>query len=200
MSIYLGFDPGGEGRFGWCVARESTGGVLPLITLAVGVADHAKQAIEEALHHAPLGEPLLAAAIDAPLTWSRGAGRRVDHLLRQQIRDAGAKSAEGTVQHVNSLRGACVTQGMMAAVLLREKYAGLPLSEAHPKAWLYLSGSGAGSPEGQDERDATNACLSAWAMVRQPPDWHNLYLVSKDTETYSLLNPAPAYWMLKPKI
>jgi hypothetical protein len=134
MSIYLGFDPGGAGHFGWCVARESGSRTLPLIVLGIDVADHARDAVEAAIGHVPAGEPVLAAGIDAPLIWSRIEGRKVEGELRCQIRRADSKTAEGTVQHVNSLRGACVVQGMMTAVFLREAFAGLPLSEAHPKA------------------------------------------------------------------
>ncbi|HEX4965660.1 MAG TPA: hypothetical protein VF173_32920 [Thermoanaerobaculia bacterium] len=219
MSIYLGFDPGGAREFGWCVARESSSGALPLTVLRTGVALYAMDAVEAAICHVPAGEPVLAAGIDAPLVWSRGEGRRVEQVLRQQVRLAGSETAEGTVQHVNSLRGACVAQGMLTAVFLREAFAGLPLSEAHPKAWLWLSKATHRRPTpaeitladlsewcslpdrhppSEHERDAAVACLSAWAMIRRPQDWHDLYLYAKEAESYSPLNPLPSYWMPKP--
>ncbi len=197
MSIYLGFDPGGAGKFGWCVAREATENAseLPLAVVEAGIARHAKDAVCAASRLIPGSELPVAAGLDAPLIWSRGEGRRVEPVLRQQIRNAGCGSAEGTVQHVNSLRGACVVQGMMTGVLLRERFKGIPLSEAHPKAWLWIAGitrrrspvaeiTLADLPEwcisprrdfGDHERDAAISCLSAWAMVSRPGGWHDLY-------------------------
>jgi hypothetical protein len=108
---------------------------------------------------------------------------------------------------------------MMAALLLREGNPELPLSESHPKAWLWLAGVATREKKVDgitgfdlgawlafrkevrtgDERDAAIASLSAWAMIRQPQEWHDLYLASGDADTYSPLNPQPQYWMPTPE-
>jgi len=217
MSIYLGFDPGGAGEFGWCVAQESTDSAtgLPLIIVEAGIAMHAKEAVCEASQLIPSSELPAAAGIDAPLIWSRGAGRQAEPLLREQIRHAGCGTAEGTVQHVNSLRGACVVQGMMTAVLLRERFEEIPLSEAHPKAWLWIAEitnrrpsvaeiTVADLPEWcvspksdlrDHQRDAAISCLSSWAMIRRTDGWHDLYQAEEEGEIYTPLEPPLAYWM-----
>ena len=222
MSIYLGFDPGGAGEFGWCVAQESTESAsgLPLIVVKAGIAMHAQEAVCEASHLIPGSALPAAAGIDAPLIWSRGVGRQSEPMLRQQMRNAGCKTAEGTVQHMNSLRGACVAQGMMTAVLLRERFKGIPLSEAHPKAWLWIAEVASQlSPVAEiavsdlpewcvstqrqlhnHERDAAISCLSAWAMVHQPEGWHDLYQSEQQDGIYSPLEPPLAYWMPAPKL
>src|SRR5438445_13243069 len=65
--------------------------------------------------------------------WSSkaGGGRRADSLIRSTY---GIHS--GTVQSVNSLRGAVVIQGIMLAMRLRERHPELPITESHPKALL----------------------------------------------------------------
>lgn len=221
MSIYLGFDPGGAGEFGWCVARESTESAngLPLIIVVAGIAMHAKEAVCEASQLIPSSEVPAAAGIDAPLIWSRGAGRQAEPFLRAQIRHAGCGTAEGTVQHLNSLRGACAVQWMMTAVLLRERFEEIPLSEAHPKAWLWIAEitnrrprvaeitvadlqEWCVSPRGNlcnHERDAAISCLSAWAMIRRPEGWHDLYRAEQEDEIYTPLEPPLSYWMPAPR-
>lgn len=101
---------------------------------------------------------------------------------------------------------------------LTKGFAGLPLSEAHPKAWLWLSGAANRGPtpaeitladlsewcswpdrqKSEHERDAAICCLSAWAMIRRPQAWHDLYLYAKEVKSYSPLNPLPGYWMPRP--
>jgi len=167
MSIYLGFDPGGDGRFGWAVVQESAPGALPLAVLATDCASSAKTALQSALDEVPPDESILAVGIDAPLVWSRGEGREVDNLLRRQIREKGCTAAGGTVQHVNSLRGGCVAQGMMTALLLREMDAGLPLSESHPKAWLWLAGVATREKTADCTTDITGFDLGAWLVFQK---------------------------------
>jgi hypothetical protein len=53
----------------------------------------------------------------------------------------GAKTPSGTVQQLNSPRGAVLVQGLVAAMLLRERVHGLPITETHPKALLWLLGT-----------------------------------------------------------
>jgi hypothetical protein len=106
-----------------------------------------------------------------------------------------------------------LVQGVLAGMLLRERYPNVPLTEAHPKAYLWISGaaspgkpprviSAGGMPQqftmtgtghADHVRDAAIACLSAWAMVRKPPGWSDLY-----TQEEGALSPLAAplgYWM-----
>ena len=123
----------------------------------------------------------------------------------------------GTVLHVNSLRGACLVQGMTAALLLRRRAPELPISEAHPKALLWLLGLATKGrrpravsfdrlaplllrPERRQsdcehERDAALGTLSAWAMVHRPSDWEDLSCL--DEERITPLCPPPFYWMAR---
>ena len=116
--------------------------------------------------------------------------------------------------HVNSLQGACLVQGMMAGMLLRRGDAHLPISEAHPKALLWLVRiatqelhpssvtfdllspflvRSAQVQTSEHERDAAIGALSAWAMRRRPEGWEDL--ARFDEGRMSPLSPAPAFWM-----
>jgi len=208
MCCYIGLDPGGKGAFGWCVAE---GTALPLRTIASGVADYAQQAVSASLQ-AAVSRELCCAGVDAPLTWRTAGDRDVDRYLRQRVLRLGGSG--GTVGSVNSLRGACLIQGMMAATLLRERKPNLPISESHPKAMLRLLGiANAANPvnaitshdleqflmgkvtdASQHERDAALTALSAWAMFVQHQSWQDLYL----KEAPNPLSPLSApfgYWM-----
>ena len=68
--------------------------------------------------------------IDCPMWWSsRGSSdRRADKWLRSRYH------VGSTVQPANSLRGAVLVQGMMLAWRVREAFANVPITEAHPKA------------------------------------------------------------------
>jgi len=198
VSIILGFDPGGKGRFGWCIASNAAS--LPIEVVDTGLADDAASAIEQLRPHLPNGERVLAAGIDAPLFWPRGGSRKVDQLIRDAIAKRGAKSPGGTVQHVNSLRGACLVQGILVAVLLREQFPSVAITEAHPKALLHLLDAEPPLlwPDGdrsEHERDAGLGVLGAWALLHHPPEWEDL-LPQEDSYFSPLAEPL-AYWMPK---
>ena len=137
MEIYIGFDPGGDKQFGWAVCL-SMGKTLRV--LAAADAGDAKEAVEAALSRIPTTGKVVGAGIDAPLFWTETGGRNVDKLVRRAIQELGAPYPEGTVQHINSLRGACLVQGVLAANLLHEKLPEISITESHPKALLYLLG------------------------------------------------------------
>ena len=132
MNVLLGFDPGGAGAFGWCVAEHSP--ELPIRVLRTGIANHAEDAVAAARRKLSPADSVIGAGIGAPLFWTAAGDRRSDQLIRTQILALGAQP--GSVQHVSSLQGACLVQGMLAAMLLRDLYPALPLSESHPKAFL----------------------------------------------------------------
>jgi Protein of unknown function (DUF429) len=208
VGLFLGFDPGGAGAFGWCVTENRSN--LPLPVRASGVADNAEAAVGDALFHVRADEAVEGVGIDAPLFWVACDDRRVDQLVRAAVRRRGGRTS--TVQHVNSLRGACLVQGVLAGMLLRRRFAGVPISEAHPKAYLWVSGTAqpgqppstiglsnlsefqiSGIGHADHVRDAAIATLSGWALVHRPPGWSDLYL--QEINPQSPLAAPLGYWM-----
>jgi hypothetical protein len=174
MRVLIGLDPGGSGNFGWCVAADSD--QMPVAAIASGLADNAHTAVEAALGALPVGGDLVAAGIDAPLFWARVGSRNADLLVREAIRLAGAPHPAGTVQDMNSLRGACLAQGLLAAVALRALHPMLPITEAHPKALRWLLPEAAHIEcRSEHERDALLSAVAAWALARSLPSWRDLY-------------------------
>ena len=209
--LYLGFDPGGAEAFGWCLVK---GNKRPLTILGRGIANHAKEAVDQALKAAQkVKMKVSAAGIDAPLFWRADGDRMVDDVLRKMVKQCGGHN--GTVNHVNSLQGACSVQGMLTAILLRKKHPKLKLSESHPKAmcWILKSQSAARlsledfgeyfignvNSASDHKRDAALGALSAWAMINEKKGghWHDLYPKEKAKENgpISPLDPPPEYWM-----
>jgi hypothetical protein len=185
---------------------------LPISVVDVGVKDHAAGAVQAA-HNATQQGRVIGVGIDAPLYWVAHGGRAVDQLIRQRITELGAPNA--TVQAVNSLRGACLVQGMLAGVLSRRQSPGIPIAESHAKALLWLlrhatpqnPPAGISLPDLQElfaleeglhptdhERDAALACLSAWAMIHQPQGWRDI-AVAEQQERLSLIGPPLSYWV-----
>lgn len=200
----MGFDPGGFGAFGWAVAA---GDRFPLRLLGHGTADHSRGALEAAL--ACSVPEITAVGVDAPLFWSPASDRRVDQIVRKAITQLGGPG--GTVNAVNSLRGACLVQGMLVAMTCRQGVGcRLPITEAHPKALLWLVRKTA--PAGvtiadvgdyvvgneseattEHERDAALGAVSAFAMVSGQLGWRDLY--NLESESVTPLDPPPGYWM-----
>jgi nucleotide-binding universal stress UspA family protein len=195
MKILLGLDPGGSGNFGWCIAADSE--TMPVEPIASGLADNSHMAIANALAAIPDDGVLVAAGIDAPLFWSRIGSRNADVQVRRAIRLAGAPHASGTVQDMNSLKGACLAQGLLAAVTLREMYPALPITEAHPKALRWLLPEAAlilGRSE--HERDALLAAIAAWAISRSVPGWQDLF--PAEPHPFTPVSPPLHYYMPGP--
>lgn len=182
MQILLGLDPGGAGNFGWCITQYTD--YMPTIPITCGLANNAQQAIYNALAAIPEGDDLVAVGIDAPLFWSKTGSRNADLTVRYAIKQAGAPHASGTVQDVNSLRGACLIQGMLAALELREKFPKLLITEAHPKALRWLLPSLVDiEARSEHERDAILATVSAWAAFNRPKDWEDLFIHEENAFT-----------------
>ncbi len=207
----VGLDPGGVGAFGWCVVED--GPNAPLRVRGSDVADDAVGALE-GVNRAIGDDAIAAAGIDAPLLWVPSGDRRVDGYLREAICRIGASS--GTVNHVNSLRGACLAQGMLAAMLLRRTNPRLPLTEAHPKAMLWMLGvattrrkvanisakslsvyfdRGSHSMTTDHERDAALAALGAWAMIHRPAGWEDIRERLPDHGALTPLAGPVGYWV-----
>ena len=206
---FIGLDPGGKDQFGWSVVECEA--AIPLAVTTSGLASNAKQAVEGVRHALGANGSVDGAGIDSPLFWVPGGERHVDRIVREAIKRAGARNAGGTVQQVNSLRGACVTQGVLAAHLLRESFPDLRITETHPKALLWLIGSGSrrrapsvdmthaatfregGHPfRTEHERDAALGAFAAWSMVSGAPGWRNLAL--DEREAFAPVSPVE-YWM-----
>ncbi len=209
MEIYVGFDPGGDKRFGWavCSSKESI-----LHVLATGRAAHTREAVTQALSVASGKGTIMGAGIDAPLFWSEAGGRDVDILVRSAIKQLGAPHPEGTVQHINSLRGACLLQGVMTARLLQKQHPDIALTESHPKALLYLLGIANAERSaasvtmadllnyvicethvGEHERDAVLAAITAFAGKIRTQGWINLF--KRERKSIIPFNYQCAYWM-----
>lgn len=188
--VLVGLDPGGARAFGWCVLDD--GPQLPLRVRGTGVANNASEALA-AVDEVVADDAVVGAGIDAPMFWSAGGDRGVDTYVRRVICGLGASS--GTVGHVNSLRGACVVQGVVAAMLLRQRNPSVRLTEAHPKAVLWMLGEatkrrrvrsiaakalgkyfdqGTNRLASDHQRDAALGAISAWAMCHGASGWENV--------------------------
>jgi hypothetical protein len=209
MGVLLGFDPGGLKAFGWCIVEDAER--PPLRVLTGGIVDNAQEAVEAVRKHLPHQSDVLAAGIDSPLFWTT-SDRRVDSVLRAEVKTR-APDAARTVQAVNSLQGACLVQGVLLGQFLRDLWPDLPISESHPKAYLWLKriandsrrpGSDThvpdlsrppsmGTKSGGHVRDSAIAALSAWAMIHKPPEWRDLFL--QEERPYMPIGPPLGYWM-----
>jgi len=206
---FIGLDPGGKKHFGWCVLEGRT---LPLTLAKFGCVSDAAAAVDAVLRVVGDAARIDGVGIDSPLFWAPAAKRRVDSLVREAITSIGPPSAGGTVQEVNSLRGACLVQGMMAAHLIRRALPDVRITEAHPKAllWLVKVASNArhvravrmehldeyfcyqGAVITEHERDAALAAIAAWAMTTSAPGWRDISIEDSDAV---MLVPHVEYWM-----
>ncbi len=173
----LGLDPGGLKGFGW--ASLHIGESDAPVALKTGVSSSATAALNEASRAA--GVAPVAVGIDAPLFWVTEGDRSADARIRKLVCAAGGRS--GTVGHVNSLRGACLVQGILAARQVTDSWPSAIVTEAHPKALLrvhpaaskFLSRWLPRAPT-EHERDAALAAFSAWAAAAQFSGWRDLLL------------------------
>jgi hypothetical protein len=190
MDIAFGFDPGGIDEFGWAVL-ECPPYDLPHIR-AAGTVDHAEEAVSAATSRLRSEDQVIAAGIDSPMYWTPTGERQAESIVRDAMRSRGAPNVGGTVQHPNSLRGACVVQGPTTALLLRERFRDIQITESHPKALVWLLGIASKdrqprellprdfaklfrcSYSGEHERDAALAAWSAQSMASRRVGWTNL--------------------------
>lgn len=208
-NVIVGLDPGGRNAFGWCVSEDTE--CLPLTIRNHDVANHAHGAVEAALGHVRAADRIAGVGIDSPLFWTPDGDRSVDKLLRQEIRRRGG--ATSTIMSVNSLQGACLVQGVLAGQLIRRQFPDARITEAHPKALLWLlslarvgirvnevSSSALSklllfdsSMISEHERDAALGAVTAWAMLHGPEGWRD---IAKDESNAIYPWDAPvAYWM-----
>jgi hypothetical protein len=197
--ILFGFDPGGKGNFGWARLHISEDGKP--VHLFTGVVSDASAAVSGASQGAE-NEPD-GVGIDAPLYWVFEGDRCADAHIRNRVVAAGGHS--GSVNAVNSLRGACLVQGVLAARLVLSKWPSTLITEAHPKALLRLDAESSeivlkNLREGAEEheRDAALAAFAAWAAISRRETWSDLVKIEKESE--KLFFPSGSqltYWFPK---
>jgi hypothetical protein len=115
-------------------------------------------------------------------------------MVRKAIMRLGCPG--GTVNSVNSLHGACLIQGILVAMMCQQKAAkGIPITEAHPKALLWLVGKATSKRPTADiamsdlgeyvvgsrvqgasdhERDAVLGAVTAFAMKSRLMGWQDI--------------------------
>jgi len=214
MDIYLGFDPGGDKRFGWAVCSSKAGTLHVRSTGEASSAGEAVEAVKELLSHISKPRPVVGAGIDAPLFWAENGGPRdVDETVRCAVKKLGGPSSGNTVQQINSLMGACLVQGVLMANLLHGLYPKIAITETHPKALLYLLGiaSKEKPPKSvsladlaeyvsfdkgrvsEHERDAILGAVAAFAQTEKRQGWKDLF--KKEKSPVTPFTYPVAYWM-----
>ena len=201
--FFVGFDPGGKNAFGWAVLQLVG---TELRNVASGTCSGADEAVQESAAHCPVGGPAVV-SIDAPLFWVDDGDRQADIRVRDQVVSNGGKA--GTVNHVNSLRGACLVQGVQVARFAREKWPKTKLNEAHPKAllcaypaaeeFLRRASKGLRKKASAHEKDAVLAAYAGHALAVKLRGWHDLVRVEERLQ--KIFSPARApvrYWFPKP--
>ena len=187
--VFFGFDPGGRENFGWAILLIDENGKL---TKKTGVVSDAPTAVEEADKAAGFSPG--AVGIDAPLFWIHKGDRGADNYIRQWL------GLPGTVMAVNSLRGACLVQGVLTAKIIHEKYPNTKITETHPKALLHILPAAdkfitdhfPDYPT-EHERDALLSAYAAWAMTDKFEKWHDL-VPSEKTELFFPSGHKDSYW------
>lgn len=212
--VYVGFDPGGLGNFGWCVAEATD--AQSLCVLESRDADNAGSATDAVLKYAKAATAeIIAIGIDSPLFWSSTGDRKVDRIVRDAVRSKGCGTSSGTVQNVNSLRGACLAQGILAAHLMRKAIPGVQITESHPKALLWLLGLAtrdvpvdsikakdlhafvtfpSNGDVSEHQRDAALGAYAALAMASRCDRWQDLF--AREPSPFVPVPPV-GYWMPK---
>ena len=128
--IYLGFDPGGDRKFGVALLN---GGCMK--TSTVGTVDEAmKWAVDACEARKPK-----AAGIDTLLHWAtcKSGMRPCDERLRARYPEA-----RNSIMSPNSLFGAMAIGGMALALRLHQEWPEILLNETHPKLLLRALGKG----------------------------------------------------------
>lgn len=206
----LSFDPGGKGKFAWAIINSS----LDPSSLITGTADNCEQAFTHSLKS--FSGNLICIAIDSPMAWSYSGVREVDNRIN--------KIYANSAQHINSLRGACLAQGIMLLSLIDRKFNSRKnkvfVTETHPKFLKKLLRKTKDNCKEEniiiklanenyrsfkhkrtdksrydDEHDAIIGLLSAWAAFTKPNAWINLLEYEEDE--YLPLGFRPQYWMPK---
>lgn len=194
--LFVGFDPGGRDAFGWAVLSAQDDGVK---FSASGTCSSAPEALQATLRQCGRKVPK-AFGVDAPLYWVLEGDRASDRAIRNAVCRAGGSG--GTVSAVNSLRGACLAQGLLISHLGREAWPSALLTEAHPKALRRVSAeavefeSSLDVPvESDHESDAVLAAFAAHQLFKKSDGWHDLLLCNRSSENrFFPLGRTVHYW------
>jgi hypothetical protein len=191
-SVFLGFDPGGIGAFGWCYLVVAEGNKCAEIKTGIcSDAGETFAAVSAVINDLP---PVIGVA--SPLYWSPDAEREADRIVRGSVLSLGGRS--NTVTSVNALNGACLAQGVMVAALARERWPEVAIAESHPEAlliaWSEASSFFSGLTFVNDhERNAALAAYSAHAYHTRREGWRDLRAL--ESRTYDPISgPPPVYW------
>ena len=191
--LWAGADPGGIKAFGVAVVDESGNTCCTTVS-----------SVDEAVNWIKGSGTVLGLGIDAPMWWSAapGGGRRADARLRNAY-----AIPSGTVQSVNSLRGAALAGGALLASRMRELYPGLQVTESHPKALLQALGlDGAASAtrfriqnrwgDEEHQRDAAVAavCAREGFQGRWPVDLADVRDQREEDPKSYWLAPVSYFW------
>ena len=201
VDIFLGFDPGGKGegtpknprKFGWSICLDSP--CKPRL-LSSGTAGYAREVYDQVLEALPGNACVRASGIDAPLFWPLHAwDRQVDLTIRRALIKKGDQTT--SVQHINSLAGADLAQGILLAELLRQtpRLRSPKISRGELDDLVQDAGNIQG-PDKEHREDAILAAYAAWAMHHQRPGWRNL-LIGETPPLYSPYREKRdiGYWM-----
>ena len=198
VDIFLGFDPGGRGNFGWSICTVDE---MQFEQVCSGVGDIAEDVVNAVMgaldENDLLRANVRAAGIDAPLFWdNRGENlREADRIITRAVLPP---------RPLGLLLGVVLVQGPVLASLLRQQqqFEALAITEVFPRALrrALCNLHGALPPvldriedETEHERDARTAAYAAWCMYRQAPGWQDLFLCERDP--FLLLDFPVSYWM-----
>jgi hypothetical protein len=193
---FVGFDPGGEKKFGWTVL-EATPKSLQFVGAGTGTG--VAEVITAALR--VLRGPPAGVGIDAPLFWAQEGDRVADQVVRALVIAAGGPSS--TVMAVNSLAGACLVQGVLVAIQAHDLWPETQITEAHPTALLHVCSAAHAFvddvPElaqlGAHAQHAALAAYAAHAWVTKTVGWHDL--AAQEPRKTLPGGTAVAYWFPK---
>ena len=215
VDVFLGFDPGGKGRcrrkdchgdcgkgnFGWsvCTSCNQDAGCLCLKVVKSGVSCSAKGVLDEVTRYLSKCLPegnVRAAGIDAPLFYNyMGEDRTVDKIIRNRL-----GNTHSTVMPVNSLKGACLIQGVLLACQIHQVFK-CSITEAHPGASIRIDTCMPGKikrlPSNEHQRDSAFAAYAARAMYMKEEGWRNLF--EEEASPIRPLDIPVSYWMPIPE-
>jgi hypothetical protein len=199
--IYLGFDPGGDRKFGVALLD---GNCVTALTV-----NNVDDAMNWAVHVCGSRQPV-AAGIDTLLHWATARSGLRPCVLQLRTR---YRRVQNSIMAPNTVYGAMAIGGVALALRLRKVWPELVLNETHPKVLLHALGAERYNPktvdvavrwfinrahcadwkiDGEHELDAA---LSSWAtQTGLAEGWVNIIGDPSD-----LLFPAGPVWYLWPE-
>ena len=171
--ITVGFDPGGARKFGWALIHWRSREPEPIQDGDCGIASSAQSALNGVKKRLGNRRPN-AIGIDAPLYWVNGD---VERVVDRKVREALHGKTRRSVNHVNSLRGGCLAQGMMLAHLALRSWPRALITETHPAA---LSSMYRDAPAHHRSGAAGHTSFLEWcALARRGIKEHGKLPISK---------------------